>query len=204
MDEEDKPDYTPQAFDSLRQVPMYSAFIKERFERCLDLYLCPRSKKKRINVDPQSLVPKLPKPQDLQPFPTTLLLRYTGHKARVSTPAKSSVCLWWSAILSKCVAQRTAVKIMLWRLLPWQVKHVAYLSFVHPQGSSAPIWSAMNFGFEICPVDIMRTGLSQSIDLHHVLGEYTYCFITAGSLSKGRRAAQSLEQCTVASAADSE
>ena len=63
---------------------MYSFFIKERFERCLDLYLCPRSKKKRINVDPQSLVPKLPKPQDLQPFPTTLLLRYTGHTARVS------------------------------------------------------------------------------------------------------------------------
>lgn len=84
LDDEDKPDYTPQAFDSLRQVPMYSLFIKERFERCLDLYLCPRSKKKRINVDPQSLIPKLPKPQDLQPFPTTLLLRYTGHTARVS------------------------------------------------------------------------------------------------------------------------
>ena len=84
LDEEDKPEFTAQAFDSLRQVPMYSSFIKERFERCLDLYLCPRSKKKRINVDPQSLVPKLPKPQDLQPFPTTLLLRYTGHTARVS------------------------------------------------------------------------------------------------------------------------
>ncbi len=85
LDDEDKPDFTPQAFDSLRQVPMYSSFIKERFERCLDLYLCPRSKKKRINVDPQSLVPKLPKPQDLQPFPTTLLLRYIGHTARVGT-----------------------------------------------------------------------------------------------------------------------
>lgn len=84
LDEEDKPDYTPQAFDSLRQVPMYSHFIKERFERCLDLYLCPRGKKNRINVDPQTLVPKLPKPQDLQPFPTTLLLRYTGHTGRVS------------------------------------------------------------------------------------------------------------------------
>ena len=24
------------------QVPMYSSFIKEVFERCLDLYLCPR------------------------------------------------------------------------------------------------------------------------------------------------------------------
>jgi hypothetical protein len=32
----------PQAFDCLRHVPLYSDFIKERFERCLDLYLCPR------------------------------------------------------------------------------------------------------------------------------------------------------------------
>lgn len=91
LDVEDKPDFTPQAFDSLRQVPMYSDFIKERFERCLDLYLCPRGKKNRINVDPQSLVPKLPKPQDLQPFPTTLLLRYTGHKGRVR-PSYNQQC----------------------------------------------------------------------------------------------------------------
>ena len=94
LDDEDKPEFTPQAFDSLRQVPMYSSFIKERFERCLDLYLCPRSKKKRVNVDPQSLVPKLPKPQDLQPFPTTLLLRYTGHTARVSIPVLCSLFLY--------------------------------------------------------------------------------------------------------------
>ena len=73
---------------------MYSSFIKERFERCLDLYLCPRSKKKRVNVDPQSLVPKLPKPQDLQPFPTTLLLRYTGHTARVSNIVLCSLFLY--------------------------------------------------------------------------------------------------------------
>ena len=98
LDDEDKPDYTPQAFDSLRQVPMYSLFIKERFERCLDLYLCPRSKKKRINVDPQSLIPKLPKPQDLQPFPTTLLLRYTGHTARVSGHCSPCCTLYWHCI----------------------------------------------------------------------------------------------------------
>ncbi|KAL3150329.1 Ribosome biogenesis protein 1 [Trebouxia sp. C0010 RCD-2024] len=94
LDDEDKPDYTPQAFDSLRQVPMYSLFIKERFERCLDLYLCPRSKKKRINVDPQSLIPKLPKPQDLQPFPSTLLLRYTGHTARVRSVSPDPSGQW--------------------------------------------------------------------------------------------------------------
>jgi ribosome biogenesis protein ERB1 len=39
---EERPAYVPQAFDCLRHVPLYGDFIKERFERCLDLYLCPR------------------------------------------------------------------------------------------------------------------------------------------------------------------
>lgn len=42
LDEEERPKFVPQGFDSLRAVPMYSDFIKEQFERCLDLYLCPR------------------------------------------------------------------------------------------------------------------------------------------------------------------
>ena len=67
------------------QVPAYSDFIKERFERCLDLYLCPRTRRKRLFVpDAKALVPKLPKPRDLQPFPTSLALRFLGHRAAVS------------------------------------------------------------------------------------------------------------------------
>ena len=86
-------------FNSLREVPAYSNFVQERFERCLDLYLCPRQRKMRVNtlmspililrfpffhshssipilpfqvqVDPEDLIPKLPKPKNLQPFPTT-------------------------------------------------------------------------------------------------------------------------------------
>ena len=42
LDEEDRPKFVPAAFDSLRAVPAYADFVKERFERCLDLYLCPR------------------------------------------------------------------------------------------------------------------------------------------------------------------
>lgn len=60
-----------------------SAPLQERFERCLDLYLCPRVRRKRMHIDPQSLVPKLPKPRDLQPFPTTLCQRYLGHTGKV-------------------------------------------------------------------------------------------------------------------------
>ena len=84
LDDDEKAAFVPLSFDSLRRVPAYASFINERFERCLDLYLCPRTRKKRLDIDPESLVPRLPKPADLQPFPTTLLLRYIGHKGRVS------------------------------------------------------------------------------------------------------------------------
>lgn len=34
-------------------------------------------------ADPESLVPQLPKPRDLQPFPTLLALRFCGHTQAV-------------------------------------------------------------------------------------------------------------------------
>ena len=82
------------------QVPAYADFIKERFERCLDLYLCPRTRRKRLFVpDAKALVPKLPKPRDLQPFPTMLALRYLGHEAAVSLLSITcrSQNVWWCA-----------------------------------------------------------------------------------------------------------
>lgn len=42
LDEEDRPKFVPQGFDAMRRVPAYASFVQERFERCLDLYLCPR------------------------------------------------------------------------------------------------------------------------------------------------------------------
>mmetsp|Transcript_66385 Transcript_66385/g.163589 ORF Transcript_66385/g.163589 Transcript_66385/m.163589 type:complete len:623 (+) Transcript_66385:496-2364(+) len=83
---EDRPmNFFPRKYDALRQVPHYPRILHERFERCLDLYLCPRAVKKRMNVDPESLLPKLPKPQDLRPFPTTLSIQFLGHTGRVNT-----------------------------------------------------------------------------------------------------------------------
>ncbi|KAF4709455.1 Ribosome bioproteinsis protein 1, partial [Perkinsus olseni] len=67
-----KQNYMPNKFACLRHVPFYRDFLKERFERCLDLYLCPRVVKKKMNVDPLSLLPQLPSPSDLRPFPTTV------------------------------------------------------------------------------------------------------------------------------------
>ncbi|KAI9168472.1 Ribosome biogenesis protein erb1 [Blastocladiella emersonii ATCC 22665] len=81
--EDRKLDFIPQKFDSLRKVPAYTRFIHDRFERCLDLYLCPRVRKTRVDVDPESLIPKLPDPKDLEPFPTSLSLVFRGHESRV-------------------------------------------------------------------------------------------------------------------------
>ena len=78
MDPSDRPYgyFVPQKFDNLRSVGAYEHAVKERFERCLDLYLCPRAEKRRLNIDPESLVPQLPKASDLRPFPTTKCIEY--------------------------------------------------------------------------------------------------------------------------------
>ncbi|XP_006609484.1 ribosome biogenesis protein BOP1 homolog [Apis dorsata] len=71
--------FIPQKFNSLREVPSYPKYVKERFQRCLDLYLCPRALKMKLTIEPEALVPQLPSPKDLQPFPTTMSMVFKGH-----------------------------------------------------------------------------------------------------------------------------
>ena len=73
---------------SMRQIPAYDKLVSERFERCLDLYLCPRVEKKRINIDPRSLLPALPKLSDLRPYPR--LRHVTYQRGDTSRTAKAS------------------------------------------------------------------------------------------------------------------
>ncbi len=68
--------YLPTKQDALRHVPLYENFIKERFERCLDLYLAVRIKKDAERITADDLVPKLPSPRDLRPFPTGKVLEF--------------------------------------------------------------------------------------------------------------------------------
>ena len=86
MDESERPtSFIPQKYGSLRKVPAYPKFITERFERCLDLYLVPRALKKRMNVDKESLLPKLPSPADLRPFPMRVSVKFEGHTKLIRT-----------------------------------------------------------------------------------------------------------------------
>jgi len=83
-DEEDREkEYLPANYDALRRVPGYEKFIKEKFERCLDLYLAPRVRRNKLNIDPESLLPKLPSPEELRPFPSRCSKIFRGHDGRV-------------------------------------------------------------------------------------------------------------------------
>jgi len=88
LDEEDRVrEWLPKDHDALRKVAGYEQFIKEKFERCLDLYLAPRVRRDKLNIDPESLLPKLPSPEELRPFPSRCDVVFRGHKGRVRSVA---------------------------------------------------------------------------------------------------------------------
>ena len=80
-DKEDRErDYLPRKHAALRLVPAYDQFIRERFSRLLDLYMAPRIQRVKLSIDPQSLIPKLPSPQSLKPFPVYRAVKHTQHR----------------------------------------------------------------------------------------------------------------------------
>ncbi|KAI9845343.1 MAG: Ribosome biogenesis protein erb1 [Sclerophora amabilis] len=87
-------DFLPTKHDALRKVPGYEHFVKDRFERSLDLYLAPRVRRSKLNIDPESLLPKLPSPEELKPFPTTCATVYRGHEGRVRSLAIDPTGVW--------------------------------------------------------------------------------------------------------------
>ncbi|RKP19791.1 BOP1NT-domain-containing protein [Rozella allomycis CSF55] len=107
--------FIPRKFDCMRHIPAYNKFFQERFERCLDLYLCPRVRKNRINIDPESLIPKLPDPKELKPFPSILSVVYKGHSGRVRSVSVDPTGQWlvsgsddntvklWELMTGRCI-----------------------------------------------------------------------------------------------------
>lgn len=76
-------DFLPQKYSALRLVPAYDQFIQERFGRQLDLYLAPRVQRVKLRIDPESLIPKLPSPNSLKPFPVYRALDVRHERGRV-------------------------------------------------------------------------------------------------------------------------
>ncbi|KIO30016.1 hypothetical protein M407DRAFT_14428 [Tulasnella calospora MUT 4182] len=77
-DEDKVKTYLPKKYDSLRHVPAYEHFIHERQNRLLDLYLAPRIRRVKLNINPDSMLPSLPSPQSLRPFPVFEALKMSG------------------------------------------------------------------------------------------------------------------------------
>lgn len=113
-----KIDFLPAKHSSLRLVPGYNNFVQERFDRCLDLYLAPRMLRRRPKLDindPSELLPKLPSPQDLRPFPSVCSIEYvheSGSKVRtvsidptgmwVATGSENGEILIWECKIGRC------------------------------------------------------------------------------------------------------
>jgi len=116
--DEKKGRVVPHKHSSLRQVAAYQEFVQERFERCLDLYLAPRMLRRRPKLDirdPSELIPKLPSPQELRPFPTTKSVTYAhpnGVRTRcvsidptgmwVVTGAEDGEVRLWECAVGRC------------------------------------------------------------------------------------------------------
>jgi len=67
----------------LMEVEGYEKAIRERYERCSDLYLCPREMQARLPETSSELLPEIPDIEELRPFPTTEAVRFVGHIGRV-------------------------------------------------------------------------------------------------------------------------
>ncbi|EFW99886.1 ribosome biogenesis protein [Grosmannia clavigera kw1407] len=86
--------FLPARYDALRKVPGYGELVKERFERCLDLYLAPRVRRTKLHIDPDSLLPKLPPAEELKPFPTVCQTIFRGHRGWVRCVAIDPTGCW--------------------------------------------------------------------------------------------------------------
>ena len=67
----------------LRRIPRYDNLIEEELERCCDLFLSARTIRKKLDLKENDILPDLPKPEELRPFPTKECMTYKGHESSI-------------------------------------------------------------------------------------------------------------------------
>lgn len=134
--EDRKLNFLPSKHKSLRVVPRYENFVQERMDRCLDLYLAPRMRKSRADVpDAQMLLPKLPAPKDLRPFPIVTAVEYKHP----SSPRVRSVALDPTGAWAATGAEDGRVR--LWNLTTGRCDAVYDLHASSAKDDRAPVYS---------------------------------------------------------------
>jgi len=113
---------------TLRKVRAHGAYIQEQFERCLDLYLCPRLIKSKVTMVPEDLLPKIPSPQQLKPFPEVNTQTY------LHADAVNSISVHWSGEWVACSDRSGHVSI-------WEVQSGRCITTLQLQrAASAVSW----------------------------------------------------------------
>ena len=74
-------------YNSLRKIPAYDKILDENFERCCDLFMSARVVRKKLDINEEDLMPQLPKPEELRPFPTKESVVYKGHDSSIKAIA---------------------------------------------------------------------------------------------------------------------
>jgi len=80
---EDEKIFEAKKYDCLRKIPFYKDLLPENFYRMCDLFMSSRVIRKKKDLNEQDLIPQLPKPEELKPFPTMESVIYRGHESSV-------------------------------------------------------------------------------------------------------------------------
>eukprot|EP00996_Jenningsia_fusiforme_P000718 NODE_164_length_2948_cov_36.525699_g84_i1.p1 GENE.NODE_164_length_2948_cov_36.525699_g84_i1~~NODE_164_length_2948_cov_36.525699_g84_i1.p1 ORF type:complete len:852 (-),score=157.77 NODE_164_length_2948_cov_36.525699_g84_i1:256-2811(-) len=119
-----------QKFKCLRHVPAYPGTLFDRYRRCLDLFDVPRTLvKKKFHKNIDKLLPKLPAPADLRPYPCRVGFEYKGHNGLVHSIAPCPNGQWLATGCDDCMVrifEVTAGKLVFGYKLPAAVTWVGF------------------------------------------------------------------------------
>lgn len=70
---------------SLRRVSRYEKLVEEQYERLLDIFQSARVIKKKQDISEKDILPEVPDPKDLKPFPTKDNIIHKSHGTSINT-----------------------------------------------------------------------------------------------------------------------
>jgi len=97
--------HIPTAYGALRKVPQNPIFIQEIQNRCLDKLLCPRQRKMKVKVNPEDLIPDVPKRSELKPFPEFQNTLFEGHTGMVRSISVNPDGCWLASGSDDCTVK---------------------------------------------------------------------------------------------------